>query len=429
MIDYRFSRIASQVRGSAIRELLRDALRPGMISLAGGLPQAELFDVPGIRRAAEAVFDRQPRTALQYGRTEGQESLQSALAAHLIQRGIRVEAGAIQVTTGSQQALDLIARAFLDEGDCVALEVPTYLAAVQAFDLRSARYLAIPTDADGADIGGLASSSLSNPAALPKIVYVVSNFANPTGASLSLERRRALLRWAAERRVFVLEDDPYGELRFSGVGPPPLWALARDIPGASAWCGYASSLSKIVAPGLRIGWIVLPPPVAEVVTRLKQALDLHTSSFVQEIAAHYLRGGELEPRLAIARTTYSAQCSALSEALLEHLGDELTFNAPAGGMFLWCRFRERIDTAALLPHARDCGMIFVPGAVFYPFDGDTSTLRLSFATQPPEGLREGARRLAKALQLYRAAQSGRPQLPAGGPLTERGTTGPGAGSG
>ena len=398
MHDYRFSRSADRVRGSAIRELLRDALRPGMISLAGGLPQAELFDVPGIRRAAEAVLDRQPRTALQYGRTEGQESLQSALAAHVLRRGIRVEPDSIQVTTGSQQALDLVARAFVDEGDYVALEVPTYLAALQAFDLRGARYLTLPT---AADVGSLASALRANGGAVPKIVYVVSNFANPTGATLSLERRRALLHWAAAHRIFVLEDDPYGDLQFSGTGPPPLWALARDIPGASAWCGYASSLSKIVAPGFRIGWVVLPPLVAEVVTRIKQALDLHTSSFVQEIAAHYLHSGELERRLSIARRTYSLQCSALSEALLEHMGDELAFNAPAGGMFLWCRFREPIDTAGLLRHARDCGVIFVPGAVFYPDGGDTSTLRLSFSTLAPEGLREGVRRLAKALHRYR----------------------------
>ena len=401
MHDYRFSRSAARARGSAIRELLRDASRPGMISLAGGLPQAELFDVPGIRRAAEAVLDRQPRTALQYGRTEGQESLQTALAAHMRPRGIRVEPDAIQITTGSQQAVDLIARAFVDDGDYVALEVPTYLAAVQAFDLRGARYLTIPTDTDGADIDNLADALRAGRGPLPKIAYVVSNFANPTGATLSLERRRALLRWATEQEVFVLEDDPYGDLRFSGTGPPPLWVLARDIPGASAWCGYASSLSKTVAPGLRIGWVVLPPQVAEVVTRIKQAMDLHTSSFLQEVAAHYLHSGEVERRLPVARETYSSQCNALSEALSEHLGAELAFNAPSGGMFLWCRFREPIDTAALLTHARECGVIFVPGAVFYPDHGDAATLRLSFATLAPAGLREGARRIAQALRLYR----------------------------
>jgi 2-aminoadipate transaminase len=401
---YRFSRHAS-VQPSSIRELLRDAFRPGMISLAGGLPQAALFDVPGIRRAAATVLEQHARQALQYGPTEGQESLQTALAAQLVTRGIRVDPASIQVTTGSQQAIDLIARAFLDEGDRVALEVPTYLAAVQAFDQRGARYLEIPASADGSDVDRLESLLAADPGPAPKLAYLVSNFANPTGASLSVERRIALLRWATSHKVFLLEDDPYGELRFRGNAPPPLWVLAQRMPGAAQWCGYASSLSKILAPGFRIGWLVLPPPVANVVTRIKQALDLHTSSFVQEIAARYLETGELERRLSTARRTYAIQCEALSSALQEHLADELSFSAPEGGMFLWCRFKEPIDTTGLLTHAREHGVIFVPGATFYPGARDSATLRLSFSTGTPNELREGVRRLTAAVRSYRQIAS------------------------
>lgn len=405
MSDYRFSRSAA-VQPSAIRELLRDAQRPGMISLAGGLPQAALFDVEGIRRATAAVFEQQPRRALQYGATEGQESLQTALSAHLLIRGIRVAPASIQVTTGSQQALDLMARAFLDEGDCVALEVPNYLAAVQAFDLRGACYLSLPVAADGADVERLVAQLSAHRGPAPKLAYLVSNFANPTGASWSVERRIALLRWAVAHQVFVLEDDPYGELRFAGAPvPPPLWVLAQRMPGAAEWCGYASSLSKIVAPGLRIGWLVLPPRVANVVTRIKQALDLHTSSFVQEIAARYLESGELERHLDIARRSYATQCETLCTALHSCMKNELQFGVPAGGMFLWCRFRDPIDTAELLVHAREQGVIFVPGAVFYPGGGgDSATLRLSFATSAPAELREGVHRLSLALHAYRQAQ-------------------------
>ena len=398
--EYRFSRRAA-LQPSAIRALLRGAHEPGMISLAGGMPQAALFDVPGIREAASSAL-QEPRKALQYGPTEGQESLQTALAAHLLKRGIRVSPASIQVTTGSQQALDLIARAFVDEGDRVALEVPTYLAAVQAFDLQGARYLEIPSAADGAEVDRLESALWQDRGPAPKLGYVVSNFANPTGATWSVERRLALLRWAVARQVFLLEDDPYGELRFRGNAPPPLWVLAQRLPGAAAWCGYASSLSKTVAPGLRIGWIVAPPPVTNVITRIKQALDLHTSSLTQEIAARYLRSGVLEERLCVTRETYAAQCEALCSALRDSMRDELTFSTPEGGMFLWCRFREPIDTTALLEQARERGVIFVPGSAFYPGgDGDTSTLRLSFSTCSPAELREGVRRLQSALCAYR----------------------------
>jgi 2-aminoadipate transaminase len=399
--EYRFSRRAL-VQPSAIRELLRDASVPGMISLAGGMPQAQLFDIEGLREATLEAFRQVPRQALQYGPTEGQESLQRALAAHLSQRAIRVSPGSIQVTTGSQQALDLIARAFLDEGDRVALEVPTYLAAVQAFDLRGAQYLEIPAAADGAAVDTLEAALAAdrlNP--VPKLAYIVSNFGNPGGASLSVERRLALLRWAVARGVFLLEDDPYGDLRFRGHAPPPLWVLAQRMPGAAAWCGYVSSLSKIVAPGLRIGWMVLPPRVANTVTRIKQALDLHTSSLAQEIAARYLLSGKLERRLDAVRRTYAAQCDALCAALHDRLHDEITFSVPDGGMFLWCRFRECVDTAVLLAHAREHGVIFVPGAVFYPRGGDPATLRLSFSTCSADELREGVRRLKLALCSYR----------------------------
>ena len=407
---YRFSRSAG-VPPSAIRELLRDASRPGMISLAGGMPQAALFDSAAIRAAALDALEHAPRQALQYGPTEGQESLQTALAAHLSRRAIQVSRDSIQVTTGSQQALDLIARAFLDAGDRVALEVPTYLAAVQAFDLRGARYLEIPAAADGADVETLETALAAdrgNPT--PKLAYVVSNFANPTGASLSVERRLALLRWAAARQVFLVEDDPYGDLRFSGHAAPPLWVLAQRLPGAAPWCGYVSSLSKTVAPGLRIGWMLLPPVVANTVARIKQALDLHTSSFAQEVAARYLQTGELERRLPAMRRTYAVQCEALCTALRDHLHDEIDFSIPDGGMFLWCRFRERLDTAALLVHAREHGVIFVPGTVFYPNRGDSATLRLSFATCSPEQLHEGARRLKLALRACRASTA--PQIEA-----------------
>ena len=327
----------------------------------------------------------------------------------------------------------MIARAFVDEGDVVGLQVPTYLAAVQAFDLRGARYQRVPWEMEWKGVSGMATERSgasgrwpegkdgSAPArraggagrlkgdgtGLPKsdgaerlkLVYVVSNFANPSGECLSVAERKGLLRWAAANRVFVLEDDPYGELRFAGSALPSMWELAQEIPGAAPWVGYASSLSKIVAPGLRIGWLILPEAVRETVARIKQALDLHTSSFSQEIAAKYLASGKLEGRLEMARRSYAAQCEALASAVREEFGDEVEFKKPEGGMFLWCRFREGIDTTELLPRAREHGVIFVPGAVFYPGGGDASTMRLSFSAVSPDDLREGVRRLGRAVRV------------------------------
>lgn len=401
MSDYSFSRASERARHSTVRELLREPLRPGMISLAGGFPQPSLFDVHGIRRAMETVFDENPCTALQYGATEGQISLQVALAEHMQARGMRVKPDSIQITTGSQQAIDLVAQALIDEGDVVALEVPAYLAALQAFSLRGCRYLAIAGDLDGADVDWLERAVSSNAAPLPRIVYVVSNFANPTGTTLSLARRRALLRWAAHNRVFVLEDDPYGDLRFSGTAMPSMWALAQQDPEESAWVGYVSSLSKTLSPGMRVGWMVLPPKVAEATSQIKQTADLHTSSFVQEVAACYLRSGDLEQHIAVARRTYSRQCDALIRALTTQVGGQMEFNVPEGGMFLWCRFGDGVNATALLPRARDCGVSFVPGAAFYPSSGDESTMRLSFSSVTPALIQEAVHRLSCSLKIYR----------------------------
>ncbi len=380
------------LRSSAIRDLLHDAKRPGMLSLAGGLPAPDLFDVEGIEQAFAQVMREAPRQALQYGTTDGQPSLRESLAALMAQRGAVVSADAIVVTSGSQQAIDLLGRTLVDAGDQVALERPSYLAALQAFALSEARFVTIPADAGGACVEQL--FEMNGPP--PKLVYLVSNFANPTGATLTLARRRALLQWALRRRVFLVEDDPYGELRIDGTAPPPLIALARELPGAEQWCGYVSTLSKVVSPGLRIGFAVLPPWLREAVVRAKQALDLHTASLAQEVADRYLRSGRLPERLRLTCATYRQRRDALCDALAAAFGDCLRFQRPDGGMFVWARFADGTDTETLLPHARDRGVIFVPGAAFYDEAPDRATLRLSFATLDPGQLAQAVDRLADA---------------------------------
>jgi 2-aminoadipate transaminase len=390
---------ASNVRSSTIRDFLNDANLPGMISLAGGLPNRELFDVSGIKTACNTVLHRHPEAALQYGATEGQASLRRELVSLMAHRGIDTTADTIVVTTGSQQAIDLVARALLNPGDIVALERPSYLAAIQAFTLAGAKFWTMPSDADGVLTDRLPNFRTGD--RRPKLAYLVTNFSNPSGTTLPLARRKALLAWAVENKVFILEDDPYGELRFRGHRIPALITLAAEIPGAERWCGYASSLSKIVAPGLRVGWLVLPNKLSDTVVRVKQALDLHTSSFVQEIAAEYLASSALSDRINLARERYRQHSDALVDALDNHLHAELTWNTPEGGMFVWATFKHNGDTSTLLPIARKEGVVFVPGIAFDPMTESRNSMRLSFATAGPAQLTEGICRLARAISEWR----------------------------
>ena len=394
--------IAARLRGvpsSAVRDLLRYAQQPGMISLAGGLPAPDLFDVEGLREAADTVLTVSPAGALQYGMTDGQPALKAQLVDLMAARGVPVRDEHLVVTTGSQQGIDLLARVLLDPGDTVIVERPAYLAALQTFGLAQARFETVEGDEHGARVADLDAIVERVRAAgrAVKLVYLVANFANPSGATLSRDRRLELARFAARQKVFVVEDDPYGELRSFGEFVPSLLALARTVPGAEPWCGYLSTLSKILSPGLRIGWLALPPALANHVVICKQGHDLHTSTLTQEIAARYLASGRLAARMPVIRASYRARNEALAAALERHLGDRITYNRPEGGMFLWARIAG-VDASALLQAAIEQKMIFVPGASFFASAPDVSTLRLSFATPTPDQLDEAVRRLARALE-------------------------------
>jgi len=386
-----------QLRSSAVRELLRQAQRPGLISLAGGMPSATLFDRAGIEAAVSEVLAHDADAAFQYGPTEGQPSLLQQIQ-HLM-RARRADSTEHRtlITAGSQQGLDLVARALLNPGDCVAVESPSYLAALQVFTLQQARVVSLPSDAEG-----LCTDALDRlfSTARPKLIYLVSTFSNPTGASLSLTRRQALLRWAARHRVLILEDDPYGELHFRGTPQPSLLALALEMekaqPGTAEQVIYASSFSKILMPGLRLGWLSLPTTLFDAVARIKQATDLQTGSFNQEMAAAYLASGRLNPQIELIRRHYGAQQLALADALHTHFGTRLEFTLPEGGMFIWGKLNCGSDTQLLLNEALERGVSFVPGANFFADHPARNTLRLSYATASPDQLQEGVRRLKQA---------------------------------
>lgn len=389
---------ARTATSSAIRDLLQLAEQPGILSLAGGLPAAASFPTELLRAEAVRVLDDQgpygPQ-ALQYGRTEGVTELRELLA----ERSGAAMAN-IVVTSGSQQALDLVARCLIDPGDVVVVEAPTYVGALQAIRSYQPAFEPIAGDRDGLDTAMLEQRLIEG--LRPTACYVVSNFANPTGATMSLARREHLLRLAAEYGFVILEDDPYGDLRFRGTAVPSI----RSLPGGADHVVLLRTVSKTVAPGLRIGWAVLPDWLVGSVVIAKQGVDLHTSTLSQYLALGMLADEEAHvARVRASAARYGAQAEALQTAVARHLGDILEVGAIDGGMFLWATlFDESVDTTVALHRALAHGVAYVPGAAFYavkPGD-DTpvthSRLRMSFASLPPEQFDEAARRMALALR-------------------------------
>jgi DNA-binding transcriptional MocR family regulator len=395
---YEFAAPFRAPQGSPIRELFKYLGRPGMISFAGGYPSKDLFDREGLGQALEAAYRSDPIACLQYGDTAGAPALRRSLARLMAARGVECGADDIVVTTGSQQGFDLLLRTLIAPGDTALIEEPAYPAAIQALRLAGANIVAVRTDANGIDVDALAAQLDKLPAECrPKLLYTVPTFANPTGATLTKERREALVRMMAARRIVLVEDDPYGELRFSGESVPPILALADGCPGGRDWVVYFGSLSKIVAPGLRIGWAVAPAAIARRMTIAKQTSDLCTSPLSQETARHYLDTGSLTVHLRTIAGAYRSRCEALLKALAHFAPHGVELTAPAGGMFVWARLTGGRDAGELLKRAIEQNVMFVPGAAFFVREPDPSSLRLSFAAPSEAEAFEGARRLAQAL--------------------------------
>ena len=380
------------VASSPVRELLALVDRPGVISFAGGLPAPELFDLPGLRDAfAAALSDDAGRRSLQYAPTEGNPVLRALVAERLTRRGLPTEPGDLLITTGSQQALTLVTTALLDPGAVVAVEDPTYLAALQCFRLAGARVVPVAGDEDGVDPAALADVVERE---RPSLLYLVPTFANPTGRTLTGQRRTAVAELAADAGLWVVEDDPYGELRYRGE---PLRPLAAE-PAATDRVLYLGSFSKIGAPGLRLGWVRAPGELRAAMTVAKQVADLHTSTVDQAAAAAYLAGADLDAHVATLCAAYRERRDALVRALPATVPDGSTWSDPDGGMFSWVRLPGNIDTATLLPAALERDVAFVPGASFFVDQPDRSTLRLSFTTHTPDEITEGMGRLAAVLR-------------------------------
>ncbi|MFH8795815.1 PLP-dependent aminotransferase family protein [Streptomyces sp. NPDC017941] len=381
---------AAAIGGSPVRDILAITARPEVINFAGGLPAPELFDVRNVAATYQAVFDEASDRAMQYSTTEGEPALRTALAERYTNRSLPTGADDLLVTTGSQQGLSLLATALVEPGDTVLVENPCYLAALQVFAFAGARVVAVPGDDDGVDPGALEALVAEH---RPKLFYTVPTFQNPTGRTVPGDRRAAVAAVAARRGLWIIEDDPYGELRFDGEHVPWIASYA----GAEDRTVLLGSFSKVMAPGLRLGWLRAPAALRRACAIAKQAADLHTPTVNQLAAARYLADYDLDAHVARVAGVYRER----RDAMLAGIGDALpagsSWTRPEGGMFLWVRLPSGYDATALLPGVVAHHVAYVPGAPFFAGDPEPGALRLCFVTQTPDEIAEGLRRLRLGL--------------------------------
>jgi 2-aminoadipate transaminase len=376
---------AQRLNPSTIREILKLTERPGIISLAGGLPAAETFPVEAMAQATSRVLRDVPREALQYAASEGYGPLREWVAQELAGQGLRVEAAQVLITTGSQQGLDLVGKVLVDPGSAVAVEQPTYLGALQAFAPYEARFQPLQGDDEGPLPQALREASDA------RFAYLLPNFQNPSGRCIPLARREALVQAAASVGLPLVEDNPYGDLWYDEAPPPPLAAAAGDQ------AVYLGSFSKVLAPGLRLGYLVAPALLYPKLLQAKQAADLHTPSFNQRVVHEVVREGFLQQHVPTIRRRYRAQRDAMEAAMHRWLPAGCRWVRPSGGMFFWLTLPSGLDATALLAKAVDAGVAYVPGAAFYSADARADTLRLSFVTVDTVRIEEGVRLLGGVL--------------------------------
>jgi DNA-binding transcriptional MocR family regulator len=397
-MSLQFASRLNNVETSAIRELFKLLGKPGIISFAGGFPDPAMFDVEGIKEASNKALIEDPGAALQYGATEGFGPLRDELASFMGTKGVELHANELIVTTGSQQALDLLGKTMISPGDKVIVEGPTFLATIQCFRLYGAELISAPCDGNGVKTDELEKLIAEHK---PKFVYLIPTFGNPSGALLSLERRKKVLEMAVRYNTLIVEDDPYGDLYFNEPPPPSLLALSSGVPGSRDLIAYCGSLSKVLSPGLRVGWMVAEPELLAKATMCKQFSDAHTSTFAQATAAQYLKAGRMPATLAKVRQTYAERAKAMGQALTRELGDAVEFTQPQGGLFFWARLTgaggKVKDAGEFAKRAIEQGVAFVPGAPFYAANPDAATFRLSFATAGVDKILEGVGRLREAV--------------------------------
>jgi 2-aminoadipate transaminase len=391
VFNWPFSRVAASLEASIIREILKFSSKPGVINFAGGLPAPELFPIEQIRECVDAVLTNSGPASLQYSLTQGILPLREYLAEHVSKKGLPVTAENITITTGSQQGLDLVGRAFLEPGDYVLTELPTYLGALQAFNFYQAIYCPVTMDNDGLRVDQ-AEEKIKQ--FKPKFIYLVPNFQNPSGITMSLERRQKVIDLAFKYHIPIVDDNPYGELRFSGKAMPSLRGIGGD-----AVIGLGT-FSKLISPGLRVGWVVAPIACSKIIERVKQAVDLHSATFPQYVIYEFLKRGYLEPHIEKIKVAYANRLEVMERAIREYFPENITWPHPEGGLFLWLQLPENVSAMKMLNESIEAGVAFVPGQPFHPDGSGDNTMRLNFANASPDAIVEGIKRLSVVLKKY-----------------------------
>jgi len=397
--EYRYAHRMQKMGSSVIRELLKLTEQPDIISFAGGLPAPDVFPVAEFRAACNYVLEHFGPQALQYSTTEGYKPLREMIARHTARYAVEITADNILITSGSQQALDFIGRLFINRGDYIVVESPTYVGALQAWNSYGAQYIPVRADEDGMIVDELEAALRIG----PKFIYILPNFQNPSGSTLSLERRQKLVELADKYGVPIVEDDPYGQLRYEGDHIPSVVSLDSEYrgPNGSHYSGnviYLSTFSKLLAPGLRLAWVIAPPEVIRKLVMTKQAADLHTSSFNQYVAYEVAKGGFLDEHVKLIRATYKERRDVMFEMMEEVFPAGVSWSKPKGGMFLWGVLPKGMDAADVLKRALERKVAFVPGAAFHPRGGGDNTMRINFSYSSPEVIREGVLRLGTTLK-------------------------------
>jgi 2-aminoadipate transaminase len=396
--ESRYAQRTQRMTSSMIRELLKLTEKPEIISFAGGLPAPDVFPVQAFEAAATRVLRDFSAQALQYGTTEGYQPLREMLAHFSSRSGVEVTPENILVTTGSQQALDLLGKVFINPGDRILVEAPTYLGALQAWNAYGAEYVSVPVDEDGMVTAALEEALRTG----PKFIYVLPNFQNPTGVTLSMGRRQQLIELADRYGVPIVEDDPYGQLRYEGESLPSIVTLDSRYRNQCNNCYqgnviYLSTFSKTLAPGLRLAWVVAPPQVISKLVQAKQGADLHTSTFIQMLAYEVARGGFLDQHIQLIREVYGKRRLLMLDAMQAEFPAQVTWTRPRGGLFLWGMMPDGMDAKEVLKAAVDRKVAFVPGEAFFPYGEGQNTMRLNFSNASEENIRIGIARLGQVL--------------------------------
>lgn len=396
--DHRYAMRTQRIKSSAIRELLKLTEQPDVISFAGGLPAPDVFPYSEIAEAAQRVLRDHGPQALQYGTTEGYVPLREMIIRYTARFGIEISMDNIMITSGSQQALDLLGKIFINRGDRILVESPTYLGALQAWNAYGAEYIPVPSDDDGMVTDELEEALRCG----PKFIYCLPNFQNPTGVTIPLQRRQRLIELANHFGVPIVEDDPYGQLRFEGENIPSVVVMDSQLTqsqgGYSGNVIYLSTFSKTLAPGLRLAWIVAPAEVIRKLVQAKQGADLNTAVFNQILAYEVGKGGFIDQHVKLIREVYRQRRDAMMESLAEHMPEGVHWTHPQGGLFLWATLPQSMDTTELFKKAVEKRVAYVPGASFFPVGGGENTMRLNFSYSKPELINEGIARLGQVIK-------------------------------